>query len=484
MPGWRQILQRLDDHRWELPVTYKDGMRVPARIYASGGPPGHRRAGTRHRPSRQRRLPARHRMALPRHAGHPLGLRLPPSAAWPLCASTMASSPPAASASTSTAALASSPPPSARLTSAPTCSRCSTSSSVTSPPGSAARASSPSAPTTSTRSWCAAPPGWSSVATAAPRTWRPPRAAASSRTPTPPKSALAPASAATSNSAPSAPATTSWRSRCWSGSSSRLPPAPSASPSPARSSSSSTPGSRGFGHQVCQDFLELMERASHRYAISLPDRQLACAPLASPEGRDYLAAMACAANFAWANRQRITHLVRRAFARHLDRSEEALGLQVPLRTSPTTSPRSSATAATAARSTSASTAKAPPAPSPPATRTSPRATARWASPVPRPRRHEPLLLHRHRAARRHGGDLGLLLPRRRPPAEPARRQAHAARRGPGQTLGGAGHHRPLPQPLRPGGGGQRGLQGRRRRHRGAGARRPRPRRCPACAPSA
>ena len=87
-------------------------------------------------------------------------------------------------------------------------------------------------------------------------------------------------------------------------------------------------GSRGFGHQVCQDFLELMERASHRYDISLPDRQLACAPLASPEGRDYLAAMACAANFAWANRQRITHLVRRAFARVLDRSEEALGLQV------------------------------------------------------------------------------------------------------------------------------------------------------------
>lgn len=69
-------------------------------------------------------------------------------------------------------------------------------------------------------------------------------------------------------------------------------------------------GSRGFGHQVCTDYVKLMDGRLAAYGITLPDRQLSCAPASSPEGRDYLAAMACAANFAWANRQRITHVVR------------------------------------------------------------------------------------------------------------------------------------------------------------------------------
>ncbi len=72
-------------------------------------------------------------------------------------------------------------------------------------------------------------------------------------------------------------------------------------------------GSRGFGHQVCSDYLKVMERAMRKYGISLPDRQLACAPIRSKEGQDYLAAMACAANYAFANRQLITHQVRQAF---------------------------------------------------------------------------------------------------------------------------------------------------------------------------
>lgn len=67
-------------------------------------------------------------------------------------------------------------------------------------------------------------------------------------------------------------------------------------------------GSRGFGHQVCDDALGKMVQAVKRYGIALPDRQLACAPVGSDEGRDYLAAMACAANFAWANRQCIQGL--------------------------------------------------------------------------------------------------------------------------------------------------------------------------------
>src|SRR5579862_6057298 len=78
-------------------------------------------------------------------------------------------------------------------------------------------------------------------------------------------------------------------------------------------------GSRGLGHQVCTDYVRVMERVQGTYGIELPDRQLACAPQSSPEGRAYLAAMAAAANFAWANRQAIAHQVRQAVRRILGR---------------------------------------------------------------------------------------------------------------------------------------------------------------------
>jgi len=87
-------------------------------------------------------------------------------------------------------------------------------------------------------------------------------------------------------------------------------------------------GSRGLGHQVCTDHLAAMDRAVARYGIALPDRQLACAPLRSPEAEAYLAAMAAAAGFAWANRQVIAHAVRETFARLFGRSAEALGLRL------------------------------------------------------------------------------------------------------------------------------------------------------------
>ena len=74
-------------------------------------------------------------------------------------------------------------------------------------------------------------------------------------------------------------------------------------------------GSRGLGHQVCTDYVALMNRNMARYNITLPDRQLACGPIESEEGRQYLAAMAAAANFAWANRQGILHFLRGAFMR-------------------------------------------------------------------------------------------------------------------------------------------------------------------------
>jgi tRNA-splicing ligase RtcB len=87
-------------------------------------------------------------------------------------------------------------------------------------------------------------------------------------------------------------------------------------------------GSRGLGYQVCDDYIRVMLRAAAKYGISLPDRQLCCAPLNSPEGRQYLAAMACAANFAFANRQLITAWVRESFEKVLGESADKLRLSV------------------------------------------------------------------------------------------------------------------------------------------------------------
>jgi tRNA-splicing ligase RtcB len=86
-------------------------------------------------------------------------------------------------------------------------------------------------------------------------------------------------------------------------------------------------GSRGFGHQVCTDHLRVMEGAVSKYGIKLPDRQLACAPIESSEGQDYLGAMACAANYAWANRQCIAHWVRESFSKVFGKSPEKLGMR-------------------------------------------------------------------------------------------------------------------------------------------------------------
>jgi tRNA-splicing ligase RtcB len=87
-------------------------------------------------------------------------------------------------------------------------------------------------------------------------------------------------------------------------------------------------GSRGLGHQVCTDYVRLMEPRLAGWGIHLPDRQLACAPCSSPEGRAYLAAMACAANFAWANRQVIAHRVRGAVRAVLGAARAAAVRQV------------------------------------------------------------------------------------------------------------------------------------------------------------
>lgn len=86
-------------------------------------------------------------------------------------------------------------------------------------------------------------------------------------------------------------------------------------------------GSRGFGYQICDDYLALMDRAMTRYNIKLPDRQLACAPIRSPEGQQYLGAMRCAINYAFANRQVMAHLTRKVFENVFNRSEVEIGLR-------------------------------------------------------------------------------------------------------------------------------------------------------------
>jgi tRNA-splicing ligase RtcB len=87
-------------------------------------------------------------------------------------------------------------------------------------------------------------------------------------------------------------------------------------------------GSRGFGYQVCDDHVRSMVHCLQKYNINLPDRQLACAPVNSSEGQLYLAAMRCAANYAWANRQCLMHLARMSFERVLGMPWQKLGMSL------------------------------------------------------------------------------------------------------------------------------------------------------------
>jgi len=87
-------------------------------------------------------------------------------------------------------------------------------------------------------------------------------------------------------------------------------------------------GSRGLGHQVCTDYIRVMQTALQKYNISVPDRQLCCAPINSPEGLDYFGAMAAAANYAWCNRQLLMHWTRDSFSKVLGASSEKLGIRL------------------------------------------------------------------------------------------------------------------------------------------------------------
>jgi len=87
-------------------------------------------------------------------------------------------------------------------------------------------------------------------------------------------------------------------------------------------------GSRGFGHQVATDYLRRFNEQMPKYGITVSDRELACAPFGSPEGQDYYAAMACAANYAFANRQLITHRIRECFEVVFSKGARGLGMDL------------------------------------------------------------------------------------------------------------------------------------------------------------
>jgi len=89
-------------------------------------------------------------------------------------------------------------------------------------------------------------------------------------------------------------------------------------------------GSRGLGHQIATDYIKVMMKAMSKYGISLPDRELAACPLNSPEGKRYFSAMACGANYAWANRQMIAHFVRKAWAKTMSGDSSSASPLAPL----------------------------------------------------------------------------------------------------------------------------------------------------------
>ncbi len=156
------------------------------------------------------------------------------------------------------------------------------------------------------------PSGRNATASRRQATWRRPKKAGAWREPIRATSASGRSNAGGRSSEPWAPGITSLKSIWWRKSSIRRPPRAMGLAVGALAVQIHC-GSRGFGHQVCSDYVRELQTAVRRYGIRLPDRELVCAPLDSPEGRGYLSAMACAANYAFANRQILAHHVRRAF---------------------------------------------------------------------------------------------------------------------------------------------------------------------------
>ncbi len=229
-------------------------------------------------------------------------------------------------------------------------------------------------------------------------------------------------------------------------------------------------GSRGFGHQTCTDHLQRMAGAVRQYGYELPDRQLACAPVDSPEGADYLAAMAAAANFAFANRQVMTTQVRGAFEQVFRKPWERLGVfllydvahniakleehEVDGRTMKVWVHRKGATRAFGPGHPELGPAFVET--GQPVIVPGSMGTESW------------LMVGTATAMSR---ELRLRLPRRRPAAQSRRRQAAAQRRRGARGPGGQRHHRPRAEHRPAGRRGALRLQGRLRgRRRGARGR--------------
>ena len=199
-------------------------------------------------------------------------------------------------------------------------------------------------------------------------------------------------------------------------------------------------GSRGLGHQVCQEYLGVMQRAMEQYRISLPDKQLACAPIKSPEGQAYLGAMAAAANFAFANRQAITERTRRAFQHVLGQSEPAIDIGVVYDVAHNIAKmerhRVNGEEMTLCVHRKGAT-RALPAGDPESARQVPRRR----STGPHSRRHGPILVHSRRARAGTTRDLCLHVPRRGSAAEPRGSKEEACRGRPRATIGAERHCR-------------------------------------------
>ena len=188
-------------------------------------------------------------------------------------------------------------------------------------------------------------------------------------------------------------------------------------------------GSRGLGHQVATDYIEQFQRASRTAtAIELPDRQLVCAPLDSPEGQSYLAAMNCAANYAWANRQVLTYRIREAFEEVLGGKVRELGSVPGVRCGPQHGEGRDAHGRAAKRSACASIGRAPRAPSGRAIPDVPADYRAVGQPVLVPGSMGTASYVLVGTAASMDAHLWLLLSRRRPGDEPLRGQAPGARR--------------------------------------------------------
>ena len=198
-------------------------------------------------------------------------------------------------------------------------------------------------------------------------------------------------------------------------------------------------GSRGFGHQTCTDHLARMDRRD-RFGFELPDRQLACAPVGSPEGRDYLAAMACACNFAFANRQVMMHEVRGAFEHVFRASRERLGVGLVYDVAHNIAKLETHVVDGVERSRLGAPQGGDPGLRPGSPRR-PRRLPRRRPAGHHPRRHGPRELAAGRRRRGHERDLRLDLPRRRPAACRARAAPQGAERRRGAARARGARHR-------------------------------------------